>query len=92
MTLAWLSFLGSMTILTITPQGGAGHDTIIMNTIIRVKFHDGTDFNAEAVKWNLEQCLAAKMAGTRPGRMVAGKADGLCPSHKYYTRATGQRQ
>jgi peptide/nickel transport system substrate-binding protein len=39
-------------------------NAIIITLRKDIKFHDGTDFNAEAVKWNLEECMAAKTGGT----------------------------
>ena len=42
----------------------AAAKTITLTLRKEVKFHDGTDFNAEAVKWNLTQSMSVKSPGT----------------------------
>jgi peptide/nickel transport system substrate-binding protein len=46
-------------------KGDATAKTLTITVRKGVKFHDGTDFNAQAVKWNLEQQMAIKRAEVR---------------------------
>jgi peptide/nickel transport system substrate-binding protein len=47
-------------------QVGADKKSITFTLRKGVKFHDGTDFNAQSVKFNLEGAIAAKLGGTTP--------------------------
>jgi peptide/nickel transport system substrate-binding protein len=51
--------------LAVGSKEDAANKNITLTLRQGVKFHDGTDFNAEAVKWNLEKHKEAKAAGTQ---------------------------
>ena len=44
--------------------------TVTLTLRKNVTFHDGSLFNSEAVKWNLEQYLAAKTSGTEKFKSI----------------------
>jgi peptide/nickel transport system substrate-binding protein len=55
----------------LAPDGMSGTMTLRKG----VKFHDGTDFNAQAVKWNLERSKQAKVIGTDTWKSIEALDD-----------------
>jgi len=51
---------GLSTALAVAPDGRSIRFTLRKG----VKFHDGTDFNAQAVKWNLDRVMKTKVLGS----------------------------
>ncbi len=50
--------------LTRATKENSAAKTLTLTLKKRVQFHDDNDFNADAVKWNLEQHMATKDPGT----------------------------
>jgi peptide/nickel transport system substrate-binding protein len=74
-TYAWISLQKPLTQLvdgTLVPRLVESYDTVTdpANPSITfhvrkgIKFTDGTDLNAQAIKWNFDQAIASKMTGT----------------------------
>jgi peptide/nickel transport system substrate-binding protein len=64
--LASMDLMGKYTPTKLSTNYRVAPDGKSMTFVLRkgVKFHDGTDWNAQAAKWNLDRQMAAKRAGT----------------------------
>ena len=56
--------------LALSYKDNSKEKTITITLRKGVKFHDDTDFDAEAVKWNFEQAMSAKQMGTEKFKSI----------------------